>query len=57
MILTIVVLTVLLSIAASIVTTRCMAMHCFKIIDNYLEEVLEAIKKVSLDALEVMKDK
>lgn len=45
------------SIAASVITTRVMAERCFKLIDDYFTEALESIKKVSLDALEEMKDR
>lgn len=50
-------LVVLTSIAASIITTRSMVGHCFNRIDRCFEETFAEIKKVSLDAMEEIKNR
>lgn len=52
-----IIMTVLASVATSIITTNVMAGQCFKSIDCYLNEALEEVKKITLDALEEMKSR
>lgn len=52
-----IIMTVLASVAASIITTNVMAGQCFKSIDRYFNETLEEVKKITLDALEKMKSR